>query len=91
MNRFDNFSDESLAVEAISADVGLLEKLAARGGTLCEDDLKLLMQCNARLIRLLPELSVNAACSGTRSSASRPPVRIKSEPAARVRYHVSAG
>ena len=64
MTRLGNFSSETLAVDPISADIGLLEKLAACGGALTEDDLALLARCNDRLTRLLPSLTANEAPSG---------------------------
>ena len=73
MTRLGDFSKETLAVDAISADIGLLEKLAERGGTLCEADLRLLLQCNARLLKVLPVLSANAAPSQFSPPASKIP------------------
>lgn len=65
MTRLGNFSSETLAVDTISADIGLLEKLAACGAVLTEDDLALLARCNDRLTRLLPSLAANEAPSGS--------------------------
>ena len=59
MTRLGHFSDQTLAVDSVSADVGLLEKLAARGGTLCEDDMRLLVRCNERLSDLIGLLAAN--------------------------------
>ncbi len=64
MTRLGNFSSETLAVDAISADIGLLEKLAARGGVLTDDDLARLARCSARLTRLLPLFFANEMPSG---------------------------
>ena len=64
MTRLGDFSNETLAVDAISADIGLLEKLAARGGVLTDDDLARLARCSARLTRLLPVFFANEMPSG---------------------------
>ena len=64
MTRLGDFASETLAVDTISADIGLLEKLAACGGALTEDDLALLVRCNDRLTRLLPSLTANEAPPG---------------------------
>lgn len=79
MTRLGDFSKETLAVDAISADVGLLEKLAERGGTLCEADLSLLLRCNTRLLKVLPMLSANAVPS----QISRPSTKIPGAPVAK--------
>lgn len=59
MTRLGHFSNETIAVDSMSADVELLEKLAARGNTLCEDDMRLLVRCNARLSDLISLLVAN--------------------------------
>ena len=64
MTRLGNFSGETLAVDTISDDISLLEKLAACGGALSEDDLALLARCNDRLTRLLPSLAASEEPSG---------------------------
>lgn len=71
MTGLNNFSEETLAVDSVSADLDVLEKLVAGGGSLSEDDLKLLVQCNARLSRLIPLLTANKAAAGTRNSPAR--------------------
>ncbi len=78
MTRLGGFSIESLAVDSVSADIDLLEKLAARGGTLCEYDMKLLARCNARLSQLIPVLAASKATAASGSSpAAKPPAKLK--------------
>ena len=60
MTRLGNLSGATVAVEAISSDIAILEKLAVSGGDLSWDDLALLAHCNDRLTQLLPALA--AAC-----------------------------
>lgn len=85
MSRLGNFSDETLAVQSIFEDIGLLEKWTARGESLCADDLYLLMQCNSRLSRLLQVLSAGAASAKPCESFAFTPVtslRKASKPSA---------
>ncbi len=92
MSRLGNFSDDTLAVESIFEDIGLLEKRAARGGRLGEDDLCLLIQCNSRLSRLLQDLSADTESATPCESVACTPVtsfRKASETSARVRANAA--
>jgi hypothetical protein len=66
------FADETLAVDAISDEIGLLERKFERGCQLDRADLQVLMQCSLRLTRLVSNLSfVNAPDASTRSRTSK--------------------
>ena len=91
MTQLDSFSEESLAVDAVSAEIDLLEKLAARGRTLCECDMKLLARCNARLSHLIPLLAANNAAAEAHSShARKPPAKLKKGRLSLMKFHVNS-
>jgi hypothetical protein len=91
MTRFGDFSIEILAVDAVSADIDLLEKLVARGGTLCECDMKSLARCNARLSHLIPLLAAsNAAAEAHSSHARKPPAKLKKGRLSLMKFHVNS-
>lgn len=101
MTRLGNFSDETLAVDAVSAEIDLLAKLAARGSTLSEGDMKLLVRCNARLSHLIPLLAANNAVAnnvvadnagaGTCSSPARKrPAKLKKGRQSLMKFHVNS-
>ena len=91
MTRLDGFSEETLAVDCISADVDLLARLAARGGTLSNYDIELLTRCNLRLSQLIPVLSTSIAAAVPRTSpAGRTVVRAETKPAASAKLPVTA-
>ena len=96
MTRLGNFSNETLAVDAVSAEINLLEKLAARGATLSEGDVKLLVRCNARLSHLILLLAANYAvannaAAGTRSSPARKrPAKLKKGRQSLMKFHVNS-
>ena len=91
MTQSGNFSEEILAVDAMSADIGLLEKLAARGGTLSEADIDLLARCHVRLEQLVELLAANNAAAGTRSSSDgKGPARLKKGRRSLMKYHVDS-
>lgn len=91
MTRLGGFSEETLAVDCMSADIDLLARLAARGGTLSEYDIEVLRRCNLRLSQLIPVLSASIAATGPRTSpAGRPAVRAEAKPAASVKLPVTA-
>jgi len=80
MTRLGSFSEETVAVDCISADIDLLARLAARGGTLSEYDIELLTRCSFRLSQLIPMLSANIAADVPQTSlARRPAVRPKAK------------
>lgn len=91
MTRLDNSLNEELAVDAISSDIALLERLAAGGGTLCGSDMELLAQYNERLLRLMSVFSANSSAAGTAAASGtevarpqdgrRPSSRSPMEPA----------
>ncbi|MGI9511606.1 MAG: hypothetical protein ACR2OL_01775 [Anderseniella sp.] len=88
MTRLGNFSLETLAVDAMAAELDLLEGLAARGGTLDEYDLNLLAQCNARLSRMLQALAANAEIAEPRPIPSRNrPARVKKKRRRSLKMH----
>ncbi len=91
MTRSGDFSDEALAVDAVAADIELLEKLAARGGSLSEYDLGLLARCQARLSRLLPMLAANGRNLDLRSSpVTTRPVKLKKGRRSLTKHHISS-
>ena len=91
MTRLGNFSEETLAVDSISADIDLLARVAGRGGTLSEYDIELLTRCSLRLSQLIPALSANIAAAAPQTSlARRPAVRPKSKPATSRKLPVTA-
>ncbi len=91
MTRSGDFSDETLAVDSIAADIELLEKLAARGGSLSEYDLGLLARCHARLSRLLPILAANGRDSHLRSAPARKrPVKLKKGRRSLMKHHINS-
>jgi hypothetical protein len=96
MTRLGNFSNETLAVDAVSADINPLEKPAARCGTLSEGDMKLLARCNARLSHLIPLLAANnaganIAAAGTCASPARKrPPKLKKGRRSLMKFHVNS-
>ena len=91
MTRLGDFSDETLAVDTVAADIELLEKLAARGGSLSEQDLGLLARCHARLSRLLPMLAANGRNLDLRSAPVRKrPVKLKKGRRSLMKHHVNS-
>ena len=91
MTRLGGFSEETLAVDCISADLDLLARLAARGGTLSDYDIELLTRCNLRLSQLIPALSAHIAAAVPRTSpAGRAAVRDETQPAASAKLPVNA-
>ncbi|WP_108883510.1 hypothetical protein [Anderseniella sp. Alg231-50] len=89
MTGLNNFSEETIAVDSVSADLDVLEKLAAGGGTLSEDDFKLLVQCSARLSRLIPLLTANNAAAGNRKSPARKrPAKPKTARQSPTKFHL---
>ncbi len=91
MTRLGGFSEETIAVDCISADVDLLARLAARSGTLSDYDIELLTRCNLRLSQLIPVLSANIAAAVPRTSpAGRTAVRAETKPAASAKLPVTA-
>lgn len=88
MTRLGNFSNETLAVDAVAAEIDLLEKLAARGGALSEFDLNLLAQCSARLSRMLPALAANTKTLEHRPISSRKrPARLRKKGRSSLKPH----
>ena len=72
MTENDIFADEILAVDAISDEIGLLERRCERGCQLAPADLQILMQCSLRLARLVSSLSVvNAPGASAQSRTSK--------------------
>ena len=91
MTRLGSFSEETLAVDSISADIDLLVRLAGRGGTLSDYDIELLTRCSLRLSQLIPALSASiAAAAPQKSRAGRPAVRPKAKPATSRKLPVNA-
>ncbi|NNJ75479.1 MAG: hypothetical protein HKP56_09990 [Anderseniella sp.] len=67
-------------MDSISADIDLLARLAARGGTLSDYDIELLTRCSLRLSQLNPMLSASIAAAAPQTSlAVRPAVRPKAK------------
>ena len=80
MTRLGSFPEETLAVDSISADIEVLARLAARGGTLSKYDIELLTRCSLRLSQLIPMLSASIAAAAPQTSlAVRPAVRPKAK------------
>jgi hypothetical protein len=91
MSRLGNFSDDTLAVESVFQDIGILERLAARGDRLCDDDLYLLMQCNSRLTRLLQVLSSETTSPRhCESVACTPEISLEKTSETSAKLHVNA-
>lgn len=91
MTRLGGFSEETLAVDCMSADIDLLARLAARGGTLSEYDIEVLRRCNLRLSQLIPVLSASIVAAVPRTSpAGRTVVRAETKPAASEKLPVNA-
>jgi hypothetical protein len=91
MTRLGSFSEETLAVDSISADIDLLARLAVRGGTLSAYDIDLLTRCSLRLSQLIPVMSANITAAAPQTSLSgRPAVRPKAKPATLPKFPVTA-
>ncbi len=91
MTRLGDFSNETLAVDAVADDIDLLEKLAARGGSLSENDLRLLARCHARLSRLLPMLATNGAAVIPRATPVRNrPSKLRKDRRSLMKHYVNS-
>ena len=91
MTRLGDFSSESLAVDAVVADIELLERLARRGGALDEHELQLLARCNERLSHLLAMLAANAASAAPRTKPPvKRPVKLRKGRRSLMKHHVNS-